>query len=93
MIIPSRRSFLLGLGSALVAAPVVVRAASLMPVRGIIQDVGVEYGVISADMYRDLVSITRKAFMPRFSVQVYKQPPVLWLFAELEAEAEQNCSL
>lgn len=39
----SRRSFLLGLGSALVAAPAaapaVVRAASLMPVRGIIQPI------------------------------------------------------
>jgi hypothetical protein len=91
--ITSRRSFLLGLGSALVAAPAVVRAASLMPVRGIIQDVGVEYGVISADMYGDLVSITRKAFVPRFFVQVYKQSPVLWLLAELEAEAEQNRSL
>lgn len=34
----SRRGFLIGLG-ALVAAPAVVRAASLMPVRGIIMDI------------------------------------------------------
>lgn len=33
-----RRSFLLGLGS-LIAAPAIVRASSLMPVRGIIMDV------------------------------------------------------
>jgi len=32
----SRRSFFSGLASALVAAPAIVRAASLMPVRGIV---------------------------------------------------------
>lgn len=31
----NRRSFLIGLGSGLVAAPAIVRAASLMPVRGV----------------------------------------------------------
>jgi hypothetical protein len=35
----SRRSFLTGLAASLVAAPAVVRAASLMPVRGIIQPI------------------------------------------------------
>ena len=36
-----RRSFLTGLGAALVAAPAIVRAASLMPVRGKPLDSGV----------------------------------------------------
>lgn len=31
-----RRSFLFGVGAALIAAPAIVRAASLMPIRGII---------------------------------------------------------
>lgn len=34
-----RRGFLIGLGSLLVAAPAIVRAASLMPVRGIVMPV------------------------------------------------------
>jgi hypothetical protein len=37
-VIPSRRSFLIG-AAALIAAPAVVRASSLMPVRGIVQPV------------------------------------------------------
>ena len=37
--ITSRRSFLVGMGGSLVAAPAVVRAASLMPIRGIFMDV------------------------------------------------------
>jgi hypothetical protein len=34
-----RRSFLTGLGASLVAAPAIVRAAGLMPVRGIIMPI------------------------------------------------------
>jgi hypothetical protein len=37
--ITSRRSFLAGLTSALVAAPAIVQASSLMPVRGIVMPV------------------------------------------------------
>ncbi len=36
----TRRSFLTGLGASLIAAPAVVRAVSLMPVRGIVMPVG-----------------------------------------------------
>lgn len=36
MIVPSRRSFITGLVASLVAAPAVVRAASLMPVRALV---------------------------------------------------------
>ena len=35
--IDSRRSFLVGIGASLIAAPAIVKAASLMPVRGIVQ--------------------------------------------------------
>jgi len=35
-----RRDFLFGLGASVVAAPAVVHAASLMPVRGIVMPVG-----------------------------------------------------
>lgn len=41
-----RRGFLLGLGAGLVAAPAIVRAASLMPVRGIIMPVEAGVGDI-----------------------------------------------
>ena len=34
LIVPSRRGFLTGLGAALITAPAIVRAASLMPIRG-----------------------------------------------------------
>lgn len=35
----NRRGFFLGLGASLVAAPAIVRAASLMPVRGIVMPI------------------------------------------------------
>lgn len=35
----NRRSFLFGVGASLIAAPAIVRAASLMPVRGIVMAV------------------------------------------------------
>lgn len=36
----NRRSFLVGAGAGLIVAPAIVRAASLMPVRGIVMRVG-----------------------------------------------------
>lgn len=35
----NRRGFLLGLGASLIAAPAIVRAGSLMPVRAIVQPI------------------------------------------------------
>lgn len=82
----SRRSFLLGLGATLVAAPAVVRAASLMPVRGVILPVDWRYAVRAANVdYEELTAITRKAFVPRLLVQVYESSPLL---AELLVRAE-----
>lgn len=44
MTMPSRRSFITGLVS-LVAAPAIVRAGSLMPVRGMIEPIMPLYGI------------------------------------------------
>jgi hypothetical protein len=44
----NRRGFLLGLGAGLVASRAIVRAASLMPVRGIVMDAWPPYGASPA---------------------------------------------
>jgi hypothetical protein len=74
--IQSRRSFLRGLGATLIAAPAVVRAASLMPVRGIVQDWRPVVRASSID-YAELAAVTRRAFVPRLLVQVYESSPLL----------------
>ena len=40
-IIPSRRGFLTGLGAALITAPAIVRAGSLMPVKVMVEPYGI----------------------------------------------------
>ena len=76
--IQSRRTFLCGLGATLIAAPAIVRAASLMPIRGIIQPISLQGIPLTFDGgYAGLVDITRKAFIPRLFVQVYEQSPLL----------------
>jgi hypothetical protein len=51
----TRRGLLFGIGASLIAAPAIVRAASLMPVRGIVQPVGSYSGYWSdiAIQYRE----------------------------------------
>ena len=73
MILP-RRSFLTGLAS-FIAAPAIVRAASLMPVRGIVQDWRYVAHVAHLD-YLELAAITRKAFLPGLFVQLYETAPI-----------------
>jgi hypothetical protein len=56
----SRRSLFLGLSASLIAAPAVVRAASLMPVRGIVMPVEVSYWMdyvtmVQSTMWGDLL--------------------------------------
>lgn len=64
--ITSRRSFLTGLGAALITAPAVVRASSLMPVRGLVMPVEQPLSIVMApDMYAALCDATRRAFLPR----------------------------
>ena len=79
---PSRRSFLTGLGASLIAAPAVVRFASLMPVRGIVQ--AVEPNLVG--LYSELCHYTRKAFVPRLFVQIYEPTPLFQMLAEMEQE-------
>lgn len=82
-LISSRRKFLTGLGAALVTAPAIVRAASLMPVKVMPtvdqlemlfkQRMDEAYAVLRQNManslYGDLVGVTRKAFAPRLFAQ------------------------
>lgn len=80
LILPSRRGFLAGLVSAL-AAPAIVRAASLMPVKAMsIEDLlrmrmedayEITRQQIANNLYGELTDITRKAFVPRLFAQTY----------------------
>ena len=75
-----RRKFLTGLAS-LIAAPAIVRVSSLMPVRGIIQDIEPTL-LMPADLYAELAAVTRRAFVPRLYVQLYKTNPLLALYGK-----------
>lgn len=86
----SKRSFIIGALSAL-AAPAIVRAASLMPVRSISENIfaeahWIEHIPMSPDMYSDLIAVTRKAFVPRLFVEIYRENPLLLLMHQLDAE-------
>lgn len=54
--ITSRRSLLTGLGASLIVAPAIVRAVSLMPVRGVVMPMGPPYfRIIDPSMFHDLM--------------------------------------
>lgn len=72
----NRRGFLTGIG-ALIAAPAVVKFASLMPVRGIIHPIPL-IQPIPLD-YAELVRVTRQAMLPRLVAQVYRENPLVTL--------------
>ena len=76
--ITSRRTFLTGLAS-LMAAPAIVRASSLMPVKVLpsVEELDALTIIMHPDMYAELSVITRKAFVPRLSVQIYETTPLL----------------
>jgi len=80
--ISSRRGFLTGLGAFILAAPAIVHAGNLMPVKVVGWDLGA--GDITAinvlaggDYYSDLVDATRLAFLPRIASQFYKTQPLM----------------
>jgi hypothetical protein len=79
-IITSRRSFLTGLGAALITAPAIVRAGSIMPVRAWMDGnfMPLLNGVpLTFDGgWPALAEVTRNAFLPRMHVQLYKSWPV-----------------
>jgi hypothetical protein len=84
--IASRRGFLVGLGASLVAAPAIVRASSLMPVRAIkipteqeIWLFGEQPGLSPNAV--EMTNLIRQTFLPRLAVQLYQELPLL---SELE---------
>jgi hypothetical protein len=74
----SRRGFITGLIS-LVAAPAIVRAGSLMPVKAMDIERLPDFFLNGTPIYADLVDVTRKAFVPRLFIQlqVYEENPFL----------------
>ena len=77
-----RREFLVGLVSAAFAAPAIVRAASIMPVKQmLVLGPGDRLPYLASPM--DIMAVTRKAFVPRLYVQLWRENPLLW-------EAMQN---
>lgn len=82
----SRRSLITGLVS-FVAAPAIVRASSLMPVKRTLsfeellaERINEAYAVVARDinrnLYGDLVDVTRKVFVPRLFVNVTRTAPI-----------------
>lgn len=86
-IIQSRRGFIAGLGALFVAAPAIVRAASIMPVKSLSIDDLLAQRIafaeaemarhINSNLYGELTRITRAAFVPRLFQQIYFASPIL----------------
>jgi hypothetical protein len=74
----SRRGLITGLIS-FVAAPAIVRAASLMPVKALEAEFEFSgfYSLYSTGFYGEMCAITREAFVPRLFVSVYDIDPSL----------------
>ena len=82
---PTRRSFIGGLISAF-AAPAIVHAGNLMPIRPL-KDLFLDIPValdpsMSADFYLQMRGIVRYTLMPRLLLQVNEQSPMLRLARE-----------
>jgi len=83
----SRRYFLTGLSAGVIAAPAIVRAASLMPIKALEREIGFDallgpgdrapYLTSLEEMMARLQSVTRRAFLPRLNVQLYQSRPFL----------------
>lgn len=78
----NRRSFLTGLTS-LIAAPAIVRVASIMPVKAM-PSAEEAYAALakgmSNNLYGNLIDSTRAAFVPRLFVEIYRADPLLaWI--------------
>jgi hypothetical protein len=89
----NRRGFLAGLGAALVAplaAPAIVRAASLMaisPLPPVTVEVGTFNGLAFIGFTQELAEITRRAFVPKLIPQIYAGSPTIAL---LTAPADRH---
>jgi hypothetical protein len=77
----SRRLFLGHLFAAC-AAPAIVRAASIMPVHAVVE-LDLDSILVARNPYwqqgfaDELAAITRKAFLPRLSVQILQNTPLM----------------
>ncbi len=82
---PSRRSFLRGAGASLVAAPFVVKAASLMPVRGFLSEIPPMKPVMLDPLGVEIARITRQRFIPSLYLQIYQSNPLAQLLTQRAA--------
>lgn len=83
---PSRRSFLRGAGASLVAAPFVIKSASLMPVRSIAPEYLYEFGPIPIDpLFIQLARTTHQLFIPTIYLQIYQSTPLAQLLTQRAA--------
>lgn len=95
-IIRSRRGFIAGLGALFIAAPAIVRATSIMPVKAIsIEDLlrdrmdaayEATRQAISQNLYGELTKITREAFLPGLRASIYRPSP--WMLKQLVVPIE-----
>lgn len=74
LIAPSRLGFLTGLGAALITAPAIVRAGSLMPVKAFDPETleMVDYPDTYWASPADITAVVRRAFLPRIYVQMWQ---------------------
>jgi len=86
MIQTSRRSLITGLVSFL-AAPAVVRAASLMPVKALDEITFQGVPLTFDGGYPVLTDVVRRAFVPRLFVQVQFGTPLRNFLDDLESES------
>jgi hypothetical protein len=85
-----RRAFLTGLISATIAAPAIVRAASLDLLKGIPLDELLEQPYTGQPgLYNELIAITRGAFFPHLFVQSYVRLPqfTAWIDESIDDQA------
>jgi len=72
----NRRNFL----RSLLAAPMVVRSGILMPLRGVIMPPAMT--LQGVPIMFDLVSVVRRAFVPRFFVECWRADPIMQMLLE-----------
>jgi hypothetical protein len=75
----SRRSFLTGL----IAAPVIVKFDSLMPVKTMPSAEMLETLVLSPWQQKELIQMIRNTLIPELIVQLYNSSPLLSQFLEV----------
>jgi hypothetical protein len=86
----NRRSLITGLIS-LVAAPAIVRATSIMPIKALptVEDLDtLARKQFTDSLYGDLTALTRQAFVPRLFVSVYRADLWAWQLKYLDERWE-----